>query len=59
MFSKRYGDRNRGLMFSQYGNNSFKNLLQEKKGKNNSLQNYKTFNANLFNEELNLSHMHP
>ena len=53
MFSKHYDDRNRDLRFSQNGNYSFENFLQETKTKNHSLRKLWTFNANLFKEELN------
>ena len=51
MFSKYYDDENRDLRFSQNGNYSFENPLQEPKIV--QYRNYKTFNANLFKEELN------
>ena len=53
MFSKHYDDGNRDLRFSQNGNYSFENLLQETKPKIIHYRNYKTFDANLFKEELN------
>ena len=46
-------DGNKNLRFSQNGGCSFKSLLQETKTKIIHYRNYKTFNANLIQEELN------
>ena len=53
MFSRHYDYGNRDLRFQQNGNYSFEIILQEKKTKIIHYRNYKTFNANLFKEELN------
>ena len=52
MFSKHYDDGKRYLRFSQNGNYSFEIFYKKQKPKIIQYINYKTFNANLFKEEL-------
>ena len=53
IFSKYYDDGNRDIRFSQNGNYSFNCFCKKRKPKAIHYRNYKTFNANLFKEELN------
>ena len=53
MFSKHYDDGNRDIRFSQNGNYSFKFFYKKQKPKTIHFRNYKTFNFNLFKEDLN------
>ena len=48
MFLTHYDDGNRDLRFAQNGDYSFKNLLQETKTKNHSLQISKNFQCQSF-----------
>ena len=52
-FQKQYDGRNRNHRFSQKGDYSFKIFYKKQKPKIIHYRNYKTFNANLFQEELN------
>ena len=53
MFSKHNDDGNRVIRFSQNGNCSFEFFYNNQKSNIILYRNYKTFNANLFKEELN------
>ena len=53
MFLKHYDDGKKDIRFSQSGNDNFNFFYKKQKPKIIHYRNYKTFNANLFKEELN------